>query len=305
MLLSRYLWLWTTEDIVGNVAKTQEFVKNCKDYNVKNVFMFMAPSRYDALADGLKLLISNLNRANIKSWSLDGRRSYLSDSDGPEALLTGVKNMLKYNENAADDEKFVGFQTDLEIVDIDGYKPTFHNALGDSELDKNSGGVWKDSQAADREALVEDWLNTHDLIKAELKSTGVLLGAAIPSWWDAYYGDPISATYKGEYQDIFKHVSNIADEIHFMAYNTDPENVKGRIDSKLQFLSESTKVKACAGLETNEGNGETVSYGDNPEKNSRTAMMRDIANLENLLKGYSAFSGVCIHDFDGFMSLGN
>eukprot|EP00834_Sanchytrium_tribonematis_P000653 NODE_12_length_54577_cov_0.384100.p18 type:complete len:306 gc:universal NODE_12_length_54577_cov_0.384100:4166-5083(+) len=303
MLLSRYLWVWTTDEIVGNVAKTKQLVNTCAQNNIKDVFLYINPNSYGYMTDGLKLLISNLNRANVKSWGMDGRRSYFSDSDGPGKLLKGVDNLILYNSKVAANERFVGFQTDIELQDENGFKPSFHNAIGDSHLNKKSGGVWKSSQAADRAALVQDYLKTHDLLKAKLKPKGLLLGAAIPSWWDAYYGDPISATYKGKYQDIFRHLSGIVNEIHFMAYNTDPLNVKSRVDTKLQYLSKYTKVKACVGLETNSDVGETVSYGDTPGKNSKRALMRDISKLESLLKIFTAFKGICIHDFDGFLAL--
>eukprot|EP00834_Sanchytrium_tribonematis_P007466 NODE_678_length_4811_cov_0.248302.p2 type:complete len:327 gc:universal NODE_678_length_4811_cov_0.248302:1498-518(-) len=303
MLFTKYLWVWNTEDVIKTTSAVQELVQHCKDLGVGNVFLRMAPDRYDTMADGLKLLISNLNRANVKSWSLDGMRKDFSDADGPVNLLRGIDNLIKYNEKVADNEKFIGFQTDMEINDIPGYKSSFHNDIGDSKLDKNGGGVWKSSQAADREALVVDLLTTHDLIKDKLSGKNITLGAAIPAWWDDYNGDPISANYKDTKQDIFKHLSGIVSEIHIMAYNTNPETLKSRIDNELSFLS-SGSVKACAGIELNSVGSAEVSYADTG-KNTRTAVLGDIANIEKLLQTYSSFAGVCIHDYEAYLALKN
>ena len=280
-----------------------KFVTDCSNNRISDVFLSVGINGYTNSQQPLQSLLGRLHAANINPWGLDGSRSYLSDAKGPGVLFNGVDKLIAYNKASASNQQFYGFQTDIEMNDISGYKSTFHNDLADSKLDATGGGVWKSSQLEDRRALGADWLSTHATLKTKLGSNGIKLGAAISNWLDDYWGEPVSTTYNGVNQDLFKHITSIVDEIHIMSYNTNPKSVVDRVANKLEYLSSNSKVKACAGLEMNSGNGENVGYGDADGKNSMSALNVDIQTLESTLQKYSGFSGICIHDYDGFMAL--
>ena len=292
--------MWTTDSLLGNDQQTQTFIANCKQYNIGNVFLYMSPSYYSQQAQ-LQTLLGALNANQINPWGLDGARFYLSDEQGPAKLLNGIDNLVAYNKQVPKNQQFFGFQTDIEFETPTGQQPTFHDKLGDAQLSTTDGGVWKATAAQDRQALGADWLNTHDLIKSKLSAIGVALGAAIPYWYDDYYGSPINTTYKGVDQDLFRHISNIVDQVHIMSYNTDPSYIVDRVSNKLQYLS-SLNVKSCASVEAGKDEVD-VSYASTTGKDNKLAMITDIGVLASKLSQYSAFNGICIHDYDGFVAL--
>jgi hypothetical protein len=303
MIFGRYLWVWTTDQFLGNNDTTSSLISRCLQFNIKTVFLNLNPKGYIPEANNLQTLLGALIQNGINPWGVDGGRKYLSDEDGPAVLFQGVDNLLAYNALVPENARFYGFQTDIELQDDDN-RSTFHDTLADSQLDPVGGGVWKTSQVQDRRALTADWLNTHALIKAKLAPTGLKLGAAIPFWFDQFYGEPVMTGFNERNEGLFQQLARIADEIHIMSYNTNPSVEVDRISFKMQYLSTSTNVTACASVETNKnGGGPEISYGDNSSKNNQNALFTDLTVLEDTLKKYSAFKGICIEDYDGLQAL--
>lgn len=78
-----------------------------------------------------------------------------------------------------------------------GFPDTFHGGKADSALSTAAGsGVWKASEAADRDALLLDWLTTYNttIQKLSASATPLKFGAALPFWLDTYNGEPLSVT---------------------------------------------------------------------------------------------------------------
>ena len=250
MIFGGYLWIWSTDNFLGNNAEANRLVAVCKRFNIKNVFLDFNPYSYVVEKQNLRGLLGKLNNNGIRPWGLAGSRNYMSDADGPEEILTAVDNLIKYNDQVKPNERYYGFQTDIEIHDNGKYF-SFHNDLSDKELSKYGGGVWQSTEYLDRRALTADWLNTHALLKSKLYKKGLKLGAAIPFWFDDYNGAPVVTRFKKKTAGLFDHIARIADEIHIMSYNTNPASVVQRVANKMKYLSLYTKVKACASVETN------------------------------------------------------
>ena len=300
MKLNRYLWVWTTSDVLRN---TGTFINNLTGLEINHIFLYVRELEYTTLENELSTFISSMSRHNIKVWGLNGDRSFLSDGVGPIPIYNSVNNLIAYNKRQTSvNNKFYGFQTDIEPADTVDFK-SFHSGVADSKLNTNSGGIWQSTEKADRYKLMESWLSIHDTIKKKLKSHSVQFGAALPWWIDDYNGEPLSTIYKGKLDTVFHHFSLILDEMHFMTYNTYPTNVINRMISKLKYLSNTT-VKVCASMETVTGIGEYISYADTLTKNSKSSVVADLIEIQDGLL-YGNFNGICIHDYNGFISLEN
>jgi hypothetical protein len=90
-----------------------------------------------------------------------------------------------------------------------------------------------------------------------------------------------------------------------MSYNTDPNNVINRVSGEFTYISNLNLEfpKVFAALESHCGIGETISYCDNPTKNSKSAMITDISIIEDSLTKYTAYGGFGIHDWVGWREL--
>eukprot|EP00834_Sanchytrium_tribonematis_P001312 NODE_31_length_37178_cov_0.413576.p11 type:complete len:303 gc:universal NODE_31_length_37178_cov_0.413576:32027-31119(-) len=301
MKLDRYLWVWSTSTILEDSNKISAFISDCVIYDITNVFLYIKPEFYKSKQTQLASFLTKLNKSNIKSWGLDGDRGYLSDAAGPQALYSTVNNLISYNSKMPKSSRFYGFQTDVEPMDQDSYT-TFHNDIPDSKLSSKSGGTWYQTQKDDRNMLMKNWLSIHDTLRIKLHNNNLKLGAALPYWLDNYWGEPIRTTYNGNYLEVFSHFASILDEIFVMSYNTYTDNVVARMDGKLK-VGDSKNVKICSGVETNAGVAEYVSYADTPGKNSKSVVLSDISILEIRLGNHTSYSGVCIHDYNGFVAL--
>ena len=281
--------------------RTNRFLSTIASLNATNVFLYIPATNYLKLKSELTSFIQKLTNLNIKAWGMDGDRSYLSDSVGPNGIYISVNNMIQYNAQVPKVSQFYGFETDIEPADQTSFL-TFHNDIADSKLDTKSGGIWYKSQKADRQMLMSNWLKIHETLKTKLSKSNLKLGASLPWWLDNYNGEPIQTTYKTVYADMVTHFSIILDEMHYMTYNTWPENVINRMTPKLQKLS-NLEVKMCSGMETVLGAGPYVSYADTTGKKSQSALFLDLQIIENALGAYSNYKGTCIHDYDSWNAL--
>lgn len=300
----RALWVWNTHDVLANATQQNSLATTGFTTGVTDVFLYLVASDYSAYYSQIRAFNALMNQYGIHVWGLEGYRGYFDDAYGPANLYAAVDNMIAFNRQVAANERFVGFQSDMEPQDGQGNFPaSFHNGLTDAQLSTGGGGVWYATQARDREMLMEDWLTIHKTIHDKLAAAGLRMAAAMPSWTENYYGAPVMVTFNGVRNSVGKQMMNYVDEYIVMAYNTDPQNAANRVLTQAQYASTLPPCAAprvSAAIETHKGPGSTVSYGDNAAKNSRHAVLADMAIIQSILGVNPAFSGVSIHDWEGW-----
>ena len=300
--MNRYLWVWSTDKIIENPIQT---LNECKETSINNLILYTPPTLWQEPTQKLRAFIAKSSENGIRVWGMDGYRGYLEDTDGPSELYAAVDGLIAYNANVQENEKFVGFSTDVEPADQAGNEnllQTFHNGVPQSKLDKESKGNWKESQYLDRQCLMQSWLGIHKELKDKLHQYNLLLSVALPTWLDDYCGEPITTFYNNCDICVVEHFFDLSDEIIFMSYNTNPHNVIHRLQGKLK-LAPTNGLKIMAAMETIKGVDEYVSYADTPNKNNRNALLHDLAVIEKELQQYPAFGGIAIHDYNGLTEL--
>lgn len=306
MVHQRGLWVWNSDTLLTNTAYAHTFFSDCKAAKITDIFLYMDASWYSKFVNQLRTLISTATTASMKVWGLDGARQYFSDVGSPKPLYNNVASMIAYNAKVPAGEKFIGFQTDNEPEDNRKLNAwAFHDDIPNSKLKTATGtGKWQSSQALDREMLLRDWLSTHLTLRGQLHAANCLLGAALPSWLDDYYGEPLNCTWNGKKASAMQHFMGVLDTYNVMSYQTNVNNIVSRVKGEVQFGSSlKSGCKVFAGVETHKGRGAAVTYGDNPSKNRKAAVLADIAAVEKALGAYSAFGGVNIHDYVGWIAL--
>ena len=151
---------------------------------------------------------------------------------------------------------------------------------------------------------MRDWLEIYSTMKTTLQQSGLEFGAAMPSWVDDYFGEEVQVTFNGTRQGVMKHMMAILDEYVVMSYNTNPSNAAFRLNGELLYAdSLSVRPRIYAAMETHSGPGPTVSYGDHPEKGTKTIVLQDLGIIDSILSSHASFKGVCIHDWVGWTAL--
>ncbi len=304
------MWVWNTTQVLSTASTRQDVLTKAKAAGITDIYLNADAGVFAAQSAQLQALNTLLRQNQINVWGLDGCRCYFSDIDGPQALYNSIDALIAFNARVPAAARFVGFMADQEPQDDLQKYPTrasFHNELADSQLSSTSGGVWKASQRADREALMQDFVAFFDTAHTKLKAAGLRTAGAMVFWLDDYYGEPVQATYAGVRKPVSQHLMRYMDDYVLMTYNTDPANAANRARSALQYASSlpaSSRPRVSASMETHTlGYANTVSYADTPGKNSKTVVLQDRQTISNLLASYAAFAGVSLHDFVGWSAM--
>lgn len=301
------LWVWNTSGILGNETQINILVNQCMEDEISDVYLYS----YGFLSDGniplMQELIQRMNCNNIRVWAMDGFRAYFHDWLGPAQYYSFIDAVIAYNNSSTGMQKFTGIQGDNEPQDGQGEPlSSFHNGLSDSQLSTTGGGVWKATQALDREYLMRSFLEITEYAYNICHDNGLLYGQAMASWLDEYYGEPIQCTYNGQYKPLVHHMMDYLDDYCIMSYNTNPSNVAARVQGELTYaatLSADVRPRVWAGLETHCNIGINISYCDTPDKDSKNAVYDDMEEIKDLLSTYPALTGINIHDWTGWKNL--
>ena len=302
----RGLWVWNTRQLLADGAQAQIFLQSVHDLGATDVFLYLTAEDYGSSRASLRGLVSRLKAIGIAAWGLDGSRDYFSDGEGPTRLFASVDALVQYNAAVLPQERFAGFQSDMEPQDTTGFRASFHNELRDDQLDQKAGGVWQSSQALDREMLMRDWLDIHNTCRNKLTAAGLKFSAAMPFWTEDYYGAPVMVTYGGERASVGRQMMKSVHDYVIMSYNTDPANAAARAAVQVQMASAlpfDKRPRVSAAVETHPGIGSHISYADTPGKNARHVVLQDIDQIRAALDTQPAFGGVSVHDWQGWQIL--
>lgn len=300
-VLTRGIWVWNTTTILSSASQICDLIAGTQRIGISDIYLYMAPSFYSQYKVALQNLISNATSAGMRVWGLDGDRTYLDDSTGPSNFYAGIENLIGYNCSVRDDERFFGFQADIEPQDH-GTHTSFHNEVADSALSNEPGsGRWQETQAQDREMLMRSWITIHQTARGMLHAQGLRFGAAMPFWTESYCDEEVRVSFPGstdKRQGVMKYMMPLLDEYVVMSYNTSPSNAASRVASQAAYASTlpaASRPRVYGSMEVSVGVGANISYGDTAGKNSKTVVMQDMEIMNEMLRQHSAFKGIAFH----------
>ena len=307
---TRGMWVWDFGQTLASEATQEELISSSSRSGITDLFVYLGPRDYVTKKDLLKAFNSKASKVGLKIWGLDGWRGFFADAQGPKGLYDSADALIAFNSQVAANERFHGFHSDMEPQGGQGaeFPNSFHDELKDSQLNTQSGGVWQLTQALDREMLLRNWLDIHAEIKSRMQKAGLLLGAAMPSWVDDYFGEEVKVTYKGKREGVHKAMMEIVDDYLIMSYRTDVTRVYDIIKGELTYadsLPAAKRPRIYAGLETHKNVGAAVSYGDKAGNDSRSHVLAEIGRIHELAKAHPSLCGVNIHDWVGWRGLKN
>jgi len=307
--LTRGIWVWNTTTVLGSATHICDLIASIQEMRTSNIYLYMAPSFYSQHTPGLRDLISSATSVGVCVWGLDGDRAYLDDSTGPKEFYTGINNLVAYNCSVTADERFFGFQADIEPQD-DGTHTSFHNEIGDSALSTElDSGKWQPTQAQDREMLMRSWITIHRTARETLHAHGLRFGAAMPFWTESYYGGEVQVSYPESSnirQGVMKYMMALLDEYVVMSYNTSPSIAASRVAVQAAYASTlpvASRPRVYGSMEMTTGVGANISYGDTADKNSKAVVIQDMEDMTAMLCEYQAFKGISLHHWSSWQAM--
>lgn len=293
----RGLWVWDFETAVATTGAMNTLIAACGDYGITDLYCYTFNTFVAANRSNIQTFIQKATNAGVRVWGLDGAREYFADADGRAGLEANLQAVVDYNAASGTSQRFYGFQIDCEPPDSGSYT-SFHNGVTSSALSTTPGsGDWQDTEALDREYLMQDWVDMHGDMQTLCHAAGLQFATALPTWFDDYFGEPVECTVDSLTQNVFLHLAARADVICIMSYNTDPKNVISR--SLYEFLQTGT-AEIGFSAETHAGVGSGISYADTAGKNTTTALFADLDVLRNRFHGYPNVYFDNLHDWEGF-----
>jgi len=298
--LRRGLWVWDSITTVLGVTNEENILLNeCVNSGITDLYLYSPLASFSTDAADFRSFIARATALDIRCWGMDGFRGWFSDGDGPQELYDTIDAMIAYNAASAADERFAGFHIDQEPADLDTFT-AFHNGVASSALSAvAASGDWQDTEVLDREYLMRDWVEIHAECRSRLNAAGALLGTALPTWFDDYFGEPVTCTYGGTTQNVFLHLAANADDLVIMNYNTNPLSQISRIGYELP----ASLAALSTAIETHTGPGTGVSYADTVGKQTKAAALADLATVRARYSDYPRFFGDAIHDWEGWKAL--
>jgi hypothetical protein len=267
-------------------------LEHAKGLGLTDAYLFIRAAEYSSQDDGLTTLLGAMRKIGVRAWGMEGWRGYFSDGVGPAELYAAVDALVGYNDRH--DLKFAGFHSDIEPHDgQDAGENRFINGIAESQLTQ--------TQLSSRDEILTEWLGIHEALLAKTTAAGIEYGAAIASWVDDYYGEPLHATFRGVRKPLLEHLFAVVPQYVVMSYSTSPSKVVNVVQGELRSASGARRV--MFGLETHAGPGANISYADTPGKNKRSQVLSDLKTIEGHLAAYPSYLGWSIHDWEGWLQL--
>ncbi len=156
---------------------------------------------------------------------------------------------------------------------------------------------------------MRDWVEMHRQCKARCANNGLLFASALPTWFDDYFGEPITCTYDHNDgagpvgQNIFLHLARYIDVICVMSYVTSTAKLVDRIRYEAEAAAAMPSIQIGNSIETVAGVGQGISYGDTRGKQTKAAALADLNAAAAMYSGLPAYNWTNIHDWSGWKAL--
>ncbi len=315
------LWVWDTHAVVGIAAEENRLINECIRIGITDVYLYTPKSYLNTSSDytPYQSLIARMSCKEIRVWGMDGWRGYFSDLCGPSEFYAAIQKVINYNAASLPEERFSGFHGNNEFHASEtssgcGPGTAFHYGTKDADLNTTGGGVWKSSAKKDRDSLMTDFVRQTDHSASMCHNAGIEYSIAIMPWIPAgswthnaigKQTTPLYALYKGVNKPLYQHLLDYLDEYVIMSYHT---NVSGKVvdmcEDVLTYTNGLTvKPRILSGLETYCGVGEYVSYCDTPGEDNKSHVITEMNSHISLMGTHVSYSGVALHDWEGWKEL--
>jgi hypothetical protein len=235
--LGKATWVWNTDDLLDDAARRQDLLRLLVQEGFDRVFLQLpgppagprAPGELEA-DERLRPLLAELSRANLKVYALDGYAGYALP-DYHAGVLQTVENVIRFNRESGEDERFYGIRYDIEPYLLPGFNG--HR----------------------QEPILQAFLHLVAESARRAREAGLAYGVDIPVWYDTpneYTYEPVMVKFAGVRKPASQHLIDMVDDLAVMDYRTMTYGLNGTVrhaEGELQYAA-ATGKPVLIGLET-------------------------------------------------------
>ncbi len=199
-------WIWNTVELLDDPNHRVALLDFLNREGFDRVFLQLPdgsdrrgdPGELTLDGDRLRPLLAAFHNRGIRVYALDGDAEYARPRFR-EGVLNTVDNVIRYNKESDENERFYGIRHDIEPYTL----PGFHGAR--------------------RESLLRGLLGLTAAAVARARAGGLVYGVDIPFWYDApgeYTHEQVTVEFKGAEKPVSEHLIDLADDVSVMDYRT-------------------------------------------------------------------------------------
>ena len=245
-----------------------KLVNFCKSKKISTIFLYSGKELFKEESDleAIKKLIREAHAAGIEVQGLDGWPEAVYKENHKE-FLSSLENILKFNAVAEKDERFDGFQSDVEPYNLPEFKAS------------------QESRQKIESFFVDLHTKCRDIAGEKFK-----LGLAI------------SERYSHEESSVPVSMLKIMDYLAVMAYRNQGDRI---IKSSEYFIDMASGMdkKIWVGVETGPPGDEPASISFYGKKEKE--MEAELSKVSEYFKDKKSFSGLAIHSYISYAEIKN
>lgn len=239
-------WIWDASDLIDDPTSRADMLDFLEREGFDHVFLQLPnwtenrglPGELAIDAARMRPLMAAFHSRGIKVYALDGAAEYALPQFHVGVLKT-VENVIQYNEESRDNERFYGVRHDIEPYVLPGFHGVRHDLLLRGLLDLTEAAAGR------------------------AHSAGLVYGIDMPFWYDApdeYTHDQVMLDFKGARKPVSEHLIDLVDDIAVMDYRTTAYGLDGtlrHVSSEINYATARGK-SVFVGLETGRLDDETL-----------------------------------------------
>lgn len=280
----RAMWIWNA-DFGLDDKRSDQLIQFCGLKKINTLYFYtgrVAMFNEEPMTQKLKKFLRKAHAAGVKVHGLDGWNDAFLPEKQP-VFLAAIQRILNYNKQVAADERFDGFQSDVEPVTFKGYHQSAENK-------KRIDLQFIELHAKGRELISQSGLKDFEY------------GLAILESHDKDKPDTY-VTWNGKTGNVAEHAIDIFDYFAIMSYH-DLARVTIRSAQYNVDLAASKGKKALIGAETldfftkYQGSREITFYEEGVNE-----MEKELKKVYDHFKNNNGFGGFAIHHYDSYRTL--
>ncbi len=204
------IWFWCNSNIaeeikyVDNPVDTKKVLDKLKELNINIIYIPIDVDKTDRYTNFIK----EAYKRDMYVYALYGDPQFVFEEIRPSSVNSIIDAVTEYNDRASYDSKIRGIHYDVEPY-------------------TNSQWVDGQSNAAKNNICRTSYLDFITEVHNYAKGKNITIGYDIPVWLDRY-----TAIHDGVEKNIGEEVIKLADEITFMDYTTNANNIFLSLDNR-------------------------------------------------------------------------
>ncbi|MEI8246750.1 MAG: sugar-binding protein [Lentisphaerota bacterium] len=280
----RAMWIWNI-DFGLDDKESDQLIKFCGLKKINVLYFYTGRAAMfteEQSLQKLKRFLRKAHAAGIKVQGLDGWNDAFLPEKQP-GFLAAIQRILDYNKQAAEDERFDGFQSDVEPVTFKGYHQSPENK-------KRIDLQFIELHVKGRDLITQSGLKNFEYGLAILESHDKDKPETYITW-------------NGRTGNVAEHAIDIFDYFAIMSYH-DLARVTIKSAQYNVDLAAAKGKKALVGAETldfftkYQGSREITFYEEGVDE-----MEKELKKVYNHFKDNNGFGGFAIHHYDSYRTL--